>query len=233
MVNKAQRVIDEPFRRVAHRASIVRTSQFTAFENAMATAVHPTGKLGPNAIIQTVAALEEALGVERARAALVRGGAGDLPDHLPQALIDEHEFHELVMLLIDQLGGDATIDILARSGQLTAEYVFANRIPAIVRAILRILPPQLGLKILLPAMQRHTWTFAGSGSFAYHSGVMPWLEVANPAVRDDRALAGALCAYYRGAFAQMLRMLIDPRARLRDCECQARGDRRCRYAIEW
>ncbi len=196
------------------------------------TATHGTGKIGPNAIIQTVAALQELLGDEGARGVLVRGGAGDLPDHLPHALIDEREFHALVELLIEQIGSERTNQVMERSGQLTADYVFANRIPAFVRVLLRLLPPRLGLRLLLPAMQRHTWTFAGSGVFAYDLMPTPSLSIANGSLFDTPAMASAMCAYYRGAFEQMFRKLICPRATLHELECQARGDRRCRYAIQ-
>jgi len=196
-------------------------------------AVHEPGKIGPNSIIQTVAALEEAYGVREARAILMRGGAGDLPDHLPSALIDEGDFHALVEVLIGQIGAAAVTDILSRSGQRTSEYVFANRIPPMARFVLRVLPPPLSLRVLLPAMKRHTWTFAGSGAFTCATGKAPWLAVSNPALFDTPAMAAAMCAYYRGAFEHMLRMLVSPRVMLRDVECQACGDRRCRYAIAW
>lgn len=196
------------------------------------TAARGTGKIGPNAIIQTVAALREILGDDAARAALVRGGAGNLPDHLPHELIDEREFHALVELLLEQIGEERTLHVMVRSGQLTSDYVFANRIPVVARALLRLLPPRLGLRLLLPAMQRHTWTFAGSGVFAYDLTPTPSLSIANGSLFDTPAMAAAMCAYYRGAFEQMFRKLICPQATLRELECQARGDRRCRYVIQ-
>ncbi|MGB9751428.1 bacteriochlorophyll 4-vinyl reductase [Roseiflexus castenholzii] len=194
-------------------------------------AARGTGKIGPNAIIQTVAALRDRLGDEAARATLVRGGAGDLPDHLPHELIDEREFHALVELLLEQIGEEQTNQVMARSGQLTSEYVFANRIPAFARLLLRLLPPSWGLRLLLPAMQRHTWTFAGSGVFAYDLTPTPSISITNGALFDTPAMAAAMCAYYRGAFEQMFQKLICSRATLHDLECQARGDRCCRYAI--
>ncbi len=198
----------------------------------MTTAARGTGKIGPNAIIQTVAALREMFGDEGARAVLVRGGVGDLPDHLPHELIDEREFHALVELLIEQIGEERTNMVMARSGQLTSEYVFANRIPPVARIALRLLPPRMRLRLLLPAMRRHTWTFAGSGVFAYDLTPTPSLSIANGTLFDTSAMAAAMCAYYRGAFEHMFRKLVCPHATLRELECQARGDRRCRYAIQ-
>lgn len=192
----------------------------------------PQPLMGPNAIIQTFAALSDSLGPDRLRPLL---GGTPLERYIaapPTALINEREFHSLARHLLTQLGPRETAQILCRSGALTAEYVLANRIPPPVGRLLRWLPARLALQLLLPAIARFSWTFAGSGAFAYAVGRSPWLSIASPLLQADPALAEAVCPYYQAAFDRMLGALVGPRVTLREVACLARGADACVYQIE-
>jgi bacteriochlorophyll 4-vinyl reductase len=110
-------------------------------------AAHATGLpeshaawIGPNAIIQTVGALEEAHGPAEARRLLGRIGRADLAVALPTQMVDEQEFIDLIGALRAELGLVAAGSVLARSGERTAAYLLPKRIPAPARLILPLLP---------------------------------------------------------------------------------------------
>jgi divinyl protochlorophyllide a 8-vinyl-reductase len=187
-------------------------------------------RIGPNAIIQTIAALREAYAPDELPGLLVGGGEGYL-SQLPREMIHEEEFHALVELLVARLGVERAGAVLYRSGERTADYVRANRIPAPFRAVLGILPAPLGLRLLLMAISKHAWTFAGSGKFSFHLGRGPWLSIGKPVNHDTAGIAAVLCRYYCGAFTQMLRRVVSPRIGLRETSCQARGGDACVYQI--
>jgi divinyl protochlorophyllide a 8-vinyl-reductase len=147
-------------------------------------------------------------------------------------MIAEEEFHTLVKLLVARLGDEQAGQILHRAGERTADYVQANRIPAPMRSALKLLPGPLSLRLLLPAISKHAWTFAGSGAFRFSLGMKPFVSIGRPVGADTTAIAGVLCRYYYGAFGKMLRDLVSPRLALRETACQAAGGQACVYQIE-
>lgn len=196
-----------------------------------AAATIPRGKIGPNAIIQTIAALEERYAPPQLRAILARGGAAELIDRPPAEMIDEQQFHSLAQLLVDQLGARAAGQVLRRAGQRTATYLLHYRIPRPAQWALRALPAGLSLRLLLPAVAQHAWTFAGSGTFSFAAGRAAQLSIASPALYDAPELAAAVCSFYRGTFDHLLRTLVDRRVSLWETACQGRGDDACVYQI--
>lgn len=190
-----------------------------------------TGLIGPNSIIQTVAALEEIYGPLRGRAIRRSGKPLGWLDRLPDSMVNERQFHALVETIVGQVGAEEAGRVLHRSGQLTAGYLLSHRIPRPMQALLRVLPRRLGLKILLSAIRRHAWTFAGSGSFDYALGDRSLITLSSPVLGSDPAVAGAVCHYYRSCIAELLKTLVDLRIVLVDLACQARRDQHCRYQI--
>ncbi|EFO81957.1 bacteriochlorophyll 4-vinyl reductase [Oscillochloris trichoides DG-6] len=199
-------------------------------EDAVVAATMHAAKIGPNSIIQTIAALREVYPAEELPT-LLAGGAEIYLSELPHEMIPEEQFHALVALLTPRLGVERAGDILFRSGERTADYVRANRIPGPFQALVGILPAPLGLRLLLLAISKHAWTFAGSGKFSFHLGRGPWLSIGKPVDRDTSAIAAVLCRYYCGAFTQLLRRVVNSRITLRETTCQARGGAACVYQI--
>ncbi|NTW98290.1 MAG: bacteriochlorophyll 4-vinyl reductase [Oscillochloris sp.] len=187
-------------------------------------------RIGPNAIIQTIASLREVYAPDELPKLLV-GGAEVYLSELPHAMIPEEQFHALVELLTPRLGVERAGEILYRSGERTADYVRANRIPGPFRTVLGIIPAPIGLRLLLPAISKHAWTFAGSGKFSFHLGRAPWISIGKPVDHDTSGIAAVLCRYYCGAFTQMLRRVVSQRIELREASCQARGGEACVYQI--
>lgn len=185
-------------------------------------------RIGPNAILQTLRSVEEAVGREAADRLAQRCG---FPTQLPPGLIPESWFLTLVAEVRAAFPPAMAEAILGRSGTLTAAYVTRNRIPAFVRVLLRVLPVRLALPLLQGAIGRNAWTFAGSGRFRVE-GPYPGVLILEgaPTCRPPGPPARA-GSYYEAAFRDLL-ALAAPGVRVREVACQGGGDPACRFRIE-
>lgn len=191
-------------------------------------------RIGPNAIIQTVGALEEAWGRAETRAFLERVGRGDLAERLPATMVDEQEFVALIGALRAEAGVAEAGRILARSGERTAGYLLAHRIPRPAHLALPLLPPAMGLRVLLKAIAAHAWTFAGTGRFSYAVGRgEAALRLADCPECRGIAAAEPICRYYEQCFQTLLQTLIDRRVRVRETACVASGAEACTFTVTW
>lgn len=184
--------------------------------------------IGPNALIQTAAALLE---LEPAVAREVLGAADEagVLEHPPDEMVDERRFTTLTHVVVDRLGEERAARVLVRSGERTADYLMAHRIPPSFSWMVGRLPRDLGLRILLGAISSHAWTFAGSGRFRYelHGEGVVELEIEDcPACRGLTAVKPA-CGFYAGTFERLFRRIIDDRMRVREGECHACGGHCC------
>jgi hypothetical protein len=155
-------------------------------------------RIGPNAVLQTLGALEDAEGHKMARRLHVLAA---IPPTPTDAMIPEAHFVALVAAVRETLPPARAEAVLAESGRRTAAYVSAHRIPGFAHTVLAGLPTRLALPALLSAIGQHAWTFAGAGVFAvevrivlihpnYHSG---GAEIAGQlAARLGRLPRGAL-----------------------------------------
>lgn len=191
-------------------------------------------RIGPNALIQTVAALREALGAAAADAFLKGIGRGDLAAAPPTTMVDEAEFIALIGALRAAYGVEETGAILARSGELTAAYLLAHRIPAPARALLPALPRRAAMGLLLRAVGAHAWTFAGGGRFSFSVGrERTQLRLADCAECRGMVVREPLCRYYERCFQALLRPLIDRRLAVREAACAAAGADACVFEVTW
>jgi divinyl protochlorophyllide a 8-vinyl-reductase len=161
-------------------------------------------KIGPNSIIQTVAALEAKYGRSEAEAILRRAGQGGWISNLPSEMTEESKFHELVCSLEKELGEKNTASILEDSGRRTAAYLLRVRIPGFFQKILKPLPPGMAFKLLLFAISKNAWTFAGSGEFSYSSGKQPVITV-----RVTYPSLPVVGNFYLGTFETLLEELVN------------------------
>jgi divinyl protochlorophyllide a 8-vinyl-reductase len=198
----------------------------------MMTAATPAvSRIGPNAILQVVAAME-AHGGESEAATLLLDATGRALDDLPHEMVDEREVQLLMRELVTRYGRDEAQVVMHDAGVRTADYLLANRIPRPVQRLIRALPRRLGLRVLLLAIGRHAWTFAGSGQFEVDWST-PWPEL----VFDDCTLcrlireSDTVCAYYSGTFERLFRVLIAPGAAVREIACTAMGAPSCRFRL--
>lgn len=189
------------------------------------------GRIGPNAILQPVAALQASFGDAVAGEVLAASTSFTLAT-LPHAMVDEREAASLLREIARRWPAAAGDRLLRRAGELTGAYVLANRIPVVARAVIRMLPRTLGARALTSAMARHAWTFAGSGHFVAWQGRRPGFMITGcPLCAGHRAPA-PWCAYYAGALEYLLRALVDPRVRVEEVECEAAGGEACRFVVD-
>lgn len=184
-------------------------------------------RIGPNALIQTVAAMRESLSEAQVAAVLDRCNQEHLLRESVTGMVAEQSFAGLVAALADQLGIERAHQILQRAGQRTADYLLAHRIPGLFQRLLGILPGRMALKLLLAAIGRHAWTFAGSGTFVYSVARPSRIIVTSP-IRPAAALYG----FYGGTFDHLIRVLIDAQVTLESFASERAGWSECAYFVQ-
>ncbi|RVT85586.1 bacteriochlorophyll 4-vinyl reductase [Rhodobacteraceae bacterium CCMM004] len=178
-------------------------------------------RVGPNALIQMDRALTARLGDRAAdRIFAAAGVAREVPGGMvPQAQ---------VRALFDAVAAarpDDWPEIAAEAGRATGDYILAHRIPAPARALLGVLPAGPAARLLLGAVARHAWTFAGSGTCRTASWPHPSLTLApNP-------LAMPGCPWHTAVFARLFGRLAGPRVRITHTACCALGAAGCTFDI--
>jgi divinyl protochlorophyllide a 8-vinyl-reductase len=195
--------------------------------------VNAAGRIGPNAITRVAEVLPALAGAGAAERVFARAG---LLGHLrqpPQAMVDETEVARLHAALRSALG-DATSRAVARAaGVRTGDYLLAHRIPRPVQWLLKGLPAALAARVLLAAITRHAWTFAGSGCFEARPGRPVRLTIrGNPMCRGLVAEAPA-CDFYAATFERLFRVLVHPATQVTETACEACGDDACRFELRW
>lgn len=190
----------------------------------MPDAAQGPARVGPNAVIQTAEALRAAGGEALAARVFADAGLTALLADPPAEMIPEDiaaALHRALAALPDGRAGTLAHD----AGLRTAAYILAHRIPGPVKILLRALPPGPSARLLIGAIGRHAWTFAGSGRFAARSGRPAVLEIA------DNPLATPGCPWHRGVFEGLFRALVARRTTVTETACCARGAPACRYEI--
>lgn len=187
-------------------------------------------RIGPNAIIQTAAALQDRVGWIRAEWTLRRATGRALTD-MPEAMVEEDEVNRLMRAVREDLGPALAADVLRDAGERTAEYLIAHRIPSAARRLMRILPHRVALRALLAGIMRHTWTFAGAATVEVEHGEPARLRLRHcPICRGARSAAPS-CDFYAATIQRLVRRLISPAARVEESACEAMGAAACELVI--
>ena len=181
-------------------------------------------RIGPNSIIQTVAALEATYGKTKSETLLRKIGQGYLVGNLPKEMVEEAKFHSLVIALQKEIGDTATSAILKESGERTARYLLKVRIPGIFQQLVKLLPSRPAFRLFLFAISKNAWTFAGSGEFSYTMNQPPEITVrvtfpTNPIVGN----------FYLGTFTALLQELVNPKTAIKADIRKENGNIRCFY----
>lgn len=198
-------------------------------------------RIGPNAITRMAEALQQRLGDAPTRAVFAQAG---LAHHLlqpPQHMVQEAEVRALHGAVRQLQGAGLAAELARDAGQRTAAYLLAHRIPRLFQALAKRLPARWAARLLVAAIGRHAWTFAGSGTFTAHFGgrdggpASPALELRiqhNPLCKDLRS-SEPCCDYYAATFQRLFGELVHARAKVTETHCEACGDDACRFAIDW
>ena len=190
-------------------------------------------RIGPNAIIRIAEALAELSPAHRTPV-FAAAGLEHYLEHLPERMVPEADVSALQAAVGEHLPPALADSINQRAGQLTADYLLANRIPRAVQHLLKPLPAGLAARVLLGAIARHAWTFAGSGTF--HAAPIrrgAQVSIVGCPVCAGRHLDHPACGYFTATFAGLFVSLVHPHSRVRETACQAMGDPACRFDIRW
>lgn len=185
----------------------------------------PPARIGPNAIIQTGQALSALYGSGVARLIFEAAGLGRYIGVLPTTMIEEREPVALFAAIQATLPPAEADRALAEAGHRTGQYILENRIPPIARHILPKLPVGVSSRLLVSAIARHAWTFAGSGRF--EGRVTGWKRPVVTLVIAANPLATAGCPWHGAVFQRLFASLCGDGASVRHTQCCARGDGAC------
>ena len=188
-------------------------------------------RIGPNAIIQTVAALREAVGKPHA-AILLAAATGRTFAEMPEHMVNEDEVIRFVHAIRESLAPAQAAAVMRESGVRTAEYLIANRIPRFAQRIMRVLPAGASLRILLGAIMKHTWTFAGSAAVRVTFGRVPLMTLQHCPMCRGLHSEGPCCVYYTATLERLMQRLVSPRATVREEVCEASGAPSCVFAFK-
>lgn len=177
------------------------------------------GRVGPNAILQTLQAARQLHGPVLERALFNQLGL----THLPEQMVDVGLVNCLNDHVFERLGPERARLVMARAGVLTADYVMENRIPRAVRAVLKHLPARLAQPLLIKAICRNSWTFAGQSHVWFEDGAL--LIASNP-------IALGPCVWHESVLTHMLRTLAGPSSlSVQERACVCAGADACRFEI--
>ena len=185
------------------------------------------GRIGPNAITQLIAPLQRAYGTEVSEAVFTSAGIGRLLHEPVADMVPELAVRALFEALQVELGEQVSARLLTEAGHGTALYVLEHRIPRLVQALLKALPAAAAGRLLLKAIGKHAWTFAGSGEFAVTGRRPASIEIAhNP-------IATPGCPWHQAVFLTLFTTLVSPGVRVEHPECQCLGAGSCRFIVHY
>ncbi len=207
----------------AHKTS--RTAAHHAHEQG--------ARIGPNAITriaESLAAFESTATLKRIFESAGIARHLDIP---PSDMVDEREVTALHRALRTELGVGRARSVSWAAGRLTADYLLANRIPQPAQRVLRVMPPPIASRMLLAAIGKHTWTFAGSGKFSARAGHPVTLAIEGCPICLGATAAAPLCDFYAATFERLFSALVSANARVVETACSANGAKACTFEIRW
>ncbi len=185
-------------------------------------------RIGPNAILQTIAVLDHCEG--RLTRDLVMETAGVAPPPEDAGMLPERDcaaVHAAVRIVC----GDRAEGLLRLAGLATGDYILRHRIPRLARMVIRALPGPLGAAILARAIAQHSWTFAGSGAFRITGRRPLTFEIAGNPLALIEADHPA-CVWHVAVFERLFSRLVWPSVLVEEVECSATGGGRvCRFVL--
>lgn len=193
--------------------------------HASAQQPEPVARIGPNAIIQARAAME-ALGRDRlADVVLERAGLTRYIHEPPTGMVPQVEVAALFEAMSACCSPGEVLELTREAGLRTGDYILAHRIPLAAQRLLQHLPRVLAAPLLLSAIRRHAWTFAGDGfvTCSYRRPVS--ISIANNPI----AMPG--CPWHVAVFERLFAELVDQRVRVCHERCCAEGAPACRFDI--
>jgi divinyl protochlorophyllide a 8-vinyl-reductase len=197
-------------------------------------AVGPTARIGPNAVTRMAEALRALHGEAMAARIFAAAALTDLLRHPPEEMIDERDVARLHRSVHSALGAKAAAEVGRDAGARTGAYLLDRRIPRPVQWILRRLPAVLAARVLVAAISRHAWTFAGSGEFGVRwrrGGVR--LTIARCPLCRDVSASDPACDFYCATFERLFGELVRAGSTVTEVTCQVCGGEACVFEARW
>ena len=183
-------------------------------------------RIGPNSISQLATALKEQFGDDSGSRVFSVSGFGTWYQDPPTDMVPESAPQRLFRTLFRILPQGQAFSIARDAGHRTADYVMANRIPAIARMILKLLPSGPSARLLLKAIEKNAWTFVGSGAchtrFEKGEGL---IEIENNPLK----MPG--CAWHHAVFRRLFVTLVSSRAQVIHEEVGDNNCAICRFRV--
>ena len=173
----------------------------------------PDALIGPNAIIHVAEAIRREFGPDQLMRVMRAARLGHLVNPPPAHMVSELDVASLHRAVAANVEPSQGVEIMAEAGHRTARYLLANRIPAPARLVLKALPAPLAARLLLKAIDKHAWTFAGSSTFRFDARHPVRISLAGSpmfATPQPRRLAAS---YFEATFETLFRELVSKRAR--------------------
>lgn len=194
------------------------------------------GLIGPNAITRIAQVLPAWRGTAFAERVFERAGLLHHWRRPPERMVREDEVRALHRALREVMPPEEAAAVSRAAGRVTADYLLAHRIPPAVQRLLKALPAGLAARLLVAAITRHAWTFAGSGRFSARlprAGAPLVLEIRdNPLCRGLQA-GVPVCDYFAATFERLFQVLVRAGTEVRETACEACGDEACRFELRW
>ena len=187
---------------------------------------HPAARVGPNAIIQLGATLRDRVDGQAAEKVFGQCGLLKMLRVPPTEMVRQSSVAVLFDALFKDFPPDVATAVARDAGRRTGGYILQHRIPPPARVILQCLPPAISARLLSKAIERHAWTFAGSGVFSVKTSPKIAMEIAaNP-------LAMPGCVWHVAVFEQLFRSLCSPAIVVRHTQCCLDGAGACRFEVD-
>ena len=192
-------------------------------------------RIGPTAIIRVGEALVAMQGRGVAADVFAAARLTASFEAPPQSMVPEQEVTRLHAAMRRMLGVDLARCVGAEAGRRTAHYLLGHRVPRPLVLLLPRLPAWLSARVLLQAVSKHSWTFAGSADFTARAARPVEIGLAGCAICRDAHESGPLCDYYGETLAGLFRALVsrDCAALQTSCAAAAAGASACRFQLAW
>lgn len=196
------------------------------------------GRIGPNAVTRVAEALTAFFGPGVASSVFRSAGLTAWWLDPPTRMVDETQVQALYQALHRLMGSSQAEHVTREAGERTAAYLLERRIPKPFQRLLKLLPARVSARLLLLAISRHAWTFAGSGVFSY-VGPKLWGRTSAMLTIEHNPLCVGLsadhpvCSFHAAVFEHLFAVLVHPASRVWELSCEAaRGDA-CRFEVTW
>lgn len=197
------------------------------------TEAAPVAVIGPNAITRMAEALTARGGDALCRHVFARAGLSAYLAAAPAHMIPAADVALLHAALIETQGEAKAAEISSEAGRLTGEYLLAHRIPALAQRVLKKLPRALAARLLVRAIARHAWTFAGGGEFTYDFSPQLILTLTGSPICDRLRTQEPACSYFAATFERVFGEMLGPSLRVKETACAATGAPACVFEVRW